>query len=131
VGLYEQKPGAEYLQGRDRILRTLPESGTYLDQVYAEQGRTSRAVEAIEKLVSKYGKDPVGEAIQKALEVKRCDNWFLRTATQRAHLNRGAPPAKPLYLPDRDEVKNLTVESRDLNRYDQLSTQHFKKDSQL
>lgn len=121
-GIYDHTPGAEHLQGRDRILRILPESKDYLDQVHAEQGRTSRVVDVIEKLVAKYGKDPVNEAIQKSVELKRYDSWFLRTATQRIHLNRGAPPARPLYLPDRDEVRNLTIEKRDLNRYDQLST---------
>ena len=130
-GLYAHAPGAEHLQGRDRVLRILPESRAYLDQVHVEQGRTSRAVYTIEKLVAEYGKDPVNQAIQKSVELKRYDSWFLRTATQRIHLNSGAPPAVPLYLPDRDEVRNLTVEARDLNRYDQLSTQHSEKESQL
>jgi len=120
-GLHDHAPGAEHLQGRDRVLRILPESRDYLDQVHAEQGRTSRAVETIERLVAKYGKDAVGEAIQKSVELKRYDTWFLRTATQRIHLNHGAPPPKPLYLPDRDDVRNLSIEKRDLNRYDQLS----------
>jgi hypothetical protein len=120
-GLHDQAPGAEHLQGRDRVLRILPESRDYLDQVHAEQGRTSRAVETIERLVAKYGKDAVREAIQKSVELKRYDTWFLRTATKRIHLNHGAPPPKPLYLPDRDDVRNLSIEKRDLNRYDQLS----------
>lgn len=130
-GLYEHAPGAEHLQGRERLLRSLPEARDYLDLVYAEQGRVSRAVEMIERLMAKYGKDSVKEAMQIAVSKARHDFWFLRTATQRTHLNRGAPPVKPLYLPDRDEVRNLTVETRDLNRYDQLSTQYSEKDSQL
>lgn len=128
-GLHEHAPGAEHLQGRDRVLRILPESMAYLDQVYVEQGRTSRAVETIEKLIAKFGKEPVGEAIQKSVELKRYDTWFLRTATQRIHLNQGAPPPKPLYLPDRDEVRNLSIAKRDLNRYDQLSTYHPEQES--
>jgi len=130
-GMYDHAPGAEHLQGRDRVLRILPESREYLDQVHAEQGRTSRAVYTIEKLVEKYGKDPVNEAIQKSVELKRYDSWFLRTATQRIHLNCGAPLPKPLHLPDRDEVKNLHIEKRDLNRYDRLSTHHSEQESPL
>jgi transposase len=128
-GIYEHTPGAEYLQGRDRVLRILPDSRDYLDQVHIEQGRTSRAVETIEKLVAKYGKDPVNEAIQKSVGLKRYDTWFLRTATQRIYLNSGAPPVKPLYLPDRDDVRNLAIEKRDLNSYDTLSTNHSEQDS--
>jgi hypothetical protein len=105
----------------------MPEARDYLDLVYTQQGRTSRAVEAIDKLVEKYGKEPVKEAMQISVDKKRPDFWFLRTASQRCHLNRGAPPATPIYLPDRDEVRNLTVETRDLNCYDKLSTQHSEK----
>lgn len=123
IGLQNQRPGAEYLQGRDRVLRMLPDSRAYLDQIHLEQGRTSKAVITIERLVTKYGKDVVNEAIQKSVEVGRYDGWFLRTATQRIHLNQGAPQANPLHLPDRDDVRNLIVERRDLTRYDQLSTQ--------
>ena len=126
-GMYEHSPGAEHLQGRDRLLRRMPEARDYLDLVYTQQGRTSRAVETIDKLVEKYGKEPVKEAMQIAVDKKRADFWFLRTASQRCHLNRGAPPATPLYLPERDEVRNLTVETRDLNCYDKLSTQHSEK----
>ncbi len=43
----------------------------------------SRAVELIDKLLMKYGRDPVEEAIKRALELGRHDSWFLRTATQR------------------------------------------------
>ena len=127
-GLYDHTPGAERLQGLDRILRTLPDSKDYFDQVYAVQGRASRAVFAIEKLVEKYGKDPVNEAMRKSLELKRFDSWFLRTATQRIHLNSGAPPVTPLHLPDRDDVKNLSIEKRDLNLYDQLATFQSKQE---
>jgi hypothetical protein len=100
----------------------IPESAAYLDLAYQHQGRTSRAVELTLKLLEKYGKGPVVEALQKAVELGRHDSWFLRTATQTFHRNQGSPKALPLYLPDRDAVRNLHVETRDLTRYDQLST---------
>jgi hypothetical protein len=53
----------------------------------------------------------------------RHDSWFLRTATQTFHRNQGSPKALPLYLPDRAAVRDLRVETRDLTRYDQLSTE--------
>lgn len=121
-GLYEQTPGAEYLQRRESLVQLIPCSSAYLDLAYQHQGRTSRAVELIENLLKKYGKSAVAEAIQKAVELGRHDSWFLRTATQTFHRNLGSPKALPLYLPPRDAVRNLRVEVRDLTRYDQLST---------
>ena len=129
-GIYEQTPGAEHLQGRQRILHLIPESSGYLDLAYQHQGRTSRAVELIDKLLMKYGRDPVEEAIKRALELGRHDSWFLRTATQTFHRNLGSPQALPLYLPDRESVRNLRVETRDLTRYDQLSTSSTDKETQ-
>jgi transposase len=122
-GLYEQTPGAGFLQSRERLMQMIPESAAYLDLAYQHQGRTSRAVEVIDKLLTKYGKGPVAEAMQKAVELGRHDSWFLRTATQTFHRNQGSPKALPLYLPDRAAVRNLRVETRDLTRYDQLSTE--------
>lgn len=121
-GMYEQAPGAAHLQSRDRLLRNIPESQIYLDLVYKHQGRMSRVIELVEKLVVQYGKEAVQEATKKSVNLGRHDSWFLKTVTKNIHLRQGTPPALPLYLPEREDVRNLNVKARDLTRYDQLST---------
>ncbi len=126
-GIYDYNPGAEHLQSRDRLLRILPESHAYLELVYAEQGRMSRVVEYTEKLIAQFGKDAVLEAMKKSVDLGRHDSWFLKTATRSTYLKMGAPPALPLYLPEREDVRNVCVEPRDLTRYDQLSAEHIEE----
>ena len=130
-GIYEQNPGAEHLQSRDRLLRALPESRAYLDLVYEQQGRMSRVVELTEKLIEQFGKDAVLEAMKKSLDLGRHDSWFLKAATKTIHRKMGAPPALPLYLPEREDVKNVIVETRDLTRYDQLSSHQPEEEQRL
>lgn len=130
-GLYEQTPGANSLQCRDRFLQLFPEASAYLDLVYRHQGRMTRIVELMDKLITRHGKDSLQGAMQKALALGRHDSWFLRTATQTIHRNQGSPKALPLHLPDRDSIRNLTVETRDLARYDQLSNEQTTEEPSL
>jgi transposase len=121
AGIYETKPGAETVAVREYMKRLIPETAALYDLLVEQGDPLGAATAKIFGLVESYGAESVREAVKQAVERKLAKISYVAQICQRAQLSRKEPPRVAIELPDRPNVRDLTVTPHALEDYDKLA----------
>jgi hypothetical protein len=118
--LIEQKHAAHQHRGADRLSHAVPASKILLVRA-AERGDNLGAITgAMLRLLDRYGAAEVQAAIIEALDRNVPHPSAVRLALERRRQDRQQPPPVAVNLPERVQVRDVTVRPPRLELYDQL-----------
>lgn len=114
-----QKREARQARGMDRLRHEAPSSQALL-QGAAERGHNlGSAVAALCRLLDTWHAKALESAISKAIAADRLHVAAVRQILEQRAQSDGQPPPLPIPLPDDDRVRDLHVQTHDLQGYDQ------------
>ncbi len=119
--LVEIKRLARRHSGQDRLIQAIPNSRDLLVQAAERGDHLGSIVAALLRLLDQYGVASMTAAIAEALARGVPHPNAVRLALERRRDEQGQPPPIAIPLPDRPEVRDITVRSPSLAAYDQLN----------
>lgn len=121
AALVAEKRKAAEARGLDRLAIGVPESQRLLE-IMAQQGlNLGAATAALLRLVDGYGASSVNVAIAESLDAGRAHPQAVRHILDDKRRELGLPPPIAVQLPDRPNVRDLTVTPHRLETYDTLT----------
>jgi hypothetical protein len=122
--LVSAKRQARRQRGQDRLLRAVPRCETLLSEMAKRQRRLGSAVDWLNRLLDQFGRPEMVAAVDEALAAGSPSVETVQLILDRRRRARRLSPAIPVALPDRPEVRNLTVIPHDLADYDPEGVDH-------
>lgn len=116
--LVRAKRQASRQRGQDRLLRTVPECESLLAEMARRQRRLASAVDWLNRLLDQYGRDELKAAVDEAMTSGEPSVAAVHLVLDRRRRARNQAPPVPVALPDRPDVRNLSVIPHDLAEYD-------------
>jgi transposase len=121
--LAKQKKQARQHRGLDRLQQSVPDSAELFKRL-AERGcNLGSATIAMLRLLDCYGSVALQIAVKEALERDAPHPNSVRHVLEQYAERHNLKALTPVALPDDPRVRNLTVKTHDLNRYDSLKEQ--------
>jgi transposase len=121
AGIYETRPGVETVAGREYIKRLIPETGALYDLMVEQGEPLGSSTAKIFELVESYGIETVRAGVKQAIERKLAKLSYVAQICRQTALFRKEPPRIAIDLPDRPNVRDLTVTPHALEDYDKLA----------
>ncbi len=116
--LVRAKRQARRQRGQERLLRAVPRCEALLAEMAKRQRRLGSAVDWLNRLLDQFGRVELVVAVDEALATGSPSVATVHLVLDRRRHVRSQPPAVPVTLPDRPEVRNLAVIPHDLADYD-------------
>ena len=120
AGLYDQKPGAEMNDGRAFIVKAIPDAEKLFELMISQGVPLGASTGKLISLLDEYGITATREAVKEAVTRETPRVAFIAMRLAERDRGRRGPPSVPLVLPDRPDVRNISVTHHDLADYDQL-----------
>jgi len=120
AGLYDQKPAAEMNDGRAFVVRVIPETAQLFEMMIAQGVPLAANTRKLIDLIERYGVTAVREQVREAVRREIPRPAFIAMRLAERDKEKRSPPPVPLVLPDRQDVRNMTVVHHDLASYDEL-----------
>jgi hypothetical protein len=122
--LVRAKRQARRQHGQERLLRLVPGCEALLSEMAKRQRRLGSAVDWLNRLLDQFGRPEMVAAVDEALAAGSPSVETVQLILDRRRRARRLSPAIPVALPDRPEVRNLTVIPHDLADYDPEDPDH-------
>jgi hypothetical protein len=120
AGLYEQKPAAETNDGRAFVVKTIPEAERLFELMIAQGVPLGASTRKLVGLIEEHGVSAVRDAVKEAVRREIPRTTFIAMWLVERDSKRRSPPPVPLVLPERRDVRDISVTHHDLAAYDQL-----------
>ncbi len=120
AGLYDQKPAAEMNDGRAFVVRVIPETERLFEMMIAQGVPLAANTRKLIELIDEYGITAVRDQVREAVRREIPRQAFIAMRLHERDKDRRSPPPVPLVLPDRQDVRDMSVVHHDLAAYDQL-----------
>lgn len=114
------KRAARAPKGRDRLLARLPRAETFFERLLEHEVPLAQATRQLSRLLDDYGASATEEALAVALERETPSLASVALWLEQQRRRQHARPPLPITLPDRSEVRDLSVPPHDLETYDAL-----------
>jgi transposase len=124
AALVRAKHQARRHRGQDRLLRVVPGCEALLSEMAKRQRRLGSAVDWLNHLLDQFGRQELAIAVEEALTTGSPSVSTVHLVLDRRRHARNQRPVVPVTLPDRPEVRNLTVIPQDLAEYDPEEADH-------
>lgn len=111
-------------RGMDRLHRTVPSSGVFLEGAAKRGHNLGSAVAALLRLVEHWGASAVETSVIEAVEADMLHVSAVRQSLERRLQDLGDPPPIRVHLPDDERVRGLTVTPHKLSGYDPKGVDH-------
>jgi hypothetical protein len=115
------KRAARAPKGRDRLLAKLPRAETFFERLLEREVPLAQATAQLARLLDDYGASATDEALAASLERETPSLSSVALWLEQQRRRQHARPPVPITLPDRSEVRDLSVTPHDLETYDALS----------
>jgi transposase len=108
-------------KGRDRLLARLPRAEAFFERLLEHEVPLSQATTQLTRLLDDYGVSATDEALAVAQGRETPSLASVALWLEQQRRRQHARPPVPVTLPDRAEVRDLSVPPHDLETYDALS----------
>lgn len=122
--LVRAKRQARRQLGQGRVLQAVPGCEALLCEMAKRQRRLGSAVDWLNRLLDQFGRQELAIAVEEALTTGSPSVSTVHLVLDRRRHARNQRPVVPVALPDRPDVRNLTVIPHDLSEYDPEETDH-------
>ena len=123
AGLYDIKPGAKTSDAKAFLVKLIPEAEKLFEMMIEQGVPLGKSTKHLIELVEEHGTQSVREAVKQAIKKGYARTTFIAATCQALAQHRKTAPEVPLILPDRDELKQITVTHHALEGYDGLVTE--------
>jgi hypothetical protein len=115
------KRAARAPKGRDRLLAKLSRAEVFFERLLEREVPLSQATAQLTRLLEDYGASATNDALAIALERETPSLSSVALWLEQQRRRQHARPLVPISLPDRPDVRHLSVTPHDLETYDALS----------
>lgn len=119
-GLLAQRKKAKAGKTVQFFLSLAPECGEYMKGLVASELHLNSHLDKIGKMVERYGRTEVLNAIVHALKFKAFGAPYIQRIVDQQRSARNMPEPQPIVLHKKPEWTDVTVEETDLSLYDEL-----------
>ena len=106
--------------GRAFVVRAIPESERLFEMMIAQGVPLAANTRKLIDLIDMYGVTAVRDQVREAVRREIPRPAFIAMRLHERDKDRRSPPPVPLVLPDRQDVRDMSVVHHDLAAYDQL-----------
>ena len=124
--LIDMKGKARKFRGQDRLIKTIPQCRELLNEAALRGDNIGSITSTLLRLLDRYGQAELALAVDAAMKKEIPHPNAVRQALQKRWDEQKLPPPVPVSLPKDKRVRDLSVKTHDLSRYDGLNINHDK-----
>ena len=106
--------------GMNRVIKAVPIAHDLLAALALRDDNIGTAVLQLMRLLDRYGAKELAAAIAVAMEADAPSTQAVRHVLELRQRQEGRKPTLPIQLPDRPEIRDITVQMGDLADFDRL-----------